>query len=333
MYCIGERHFISACGYDISLKENGTFDKIHSPYFSKGYYEPDIACQWTITVPKGQRLKVKFIALDLVTNDRCDGDFVTVNDVMLCNHLPANGYILSENSTTKITFYSKAGQSNKRGGFRMFVSVDGNKPQNVTTTTLPGLIRIFWEAPEGKAGKLYNYDLKYRLVPDKHVSEVRLDPHTPGFPIATGGHFGRLYEIDVATVDVSHGVNVKGASYNTKVRTACGRNLTVAQTGVLRSPHYPQSYEPDTVCEWNLMIEDGYQLTLTFNDLDLQAVPDCLLDYVDITNIGRYCTPSDVSGRTHVTRSKVTTVTFVSNEAIELQGFELQYTKTLIARP
>ncbi|OWF49562.1 Zinc metalloproteinase nas-4 [Mizuhopecten yessoensis] len=320
----------SACGYEISLKDNGTFDKIHSPYFSQGYYEPDVACQWTVNVPLGQRLKVKFAALDLVTSDRCDGDFVTVNDVIFCNRLPQNGYILSDNATNKITFYSKAGQAKKQGGFKVFVSVDGKKPKNVTAVSIPGLIQLFWEAPEGKQGASYHYDLKYRLLPDRHVSEIRLDSHRNHFPITTGTHYGRLFEINVAAVDVINGVDAKGADYKTNIRAACGRNITVDRPGVLRSPHFPNPYEPDTICEWNLIIEDGYELSLTFNDLDLQSTPDCLFDYVEFTDIGRYCTMSGLYNGPLVSRSKVTKVRFVSNDETELKGFELLYAKILI---
>ncbi|XP_033726937.1 blastula protease 10-like isoform X2 [Pecten maximus] len=320
----------SACGYEISLKENGTFDKIHSPYFSQGYYEPDVACRWTINVPIGQRLKVEFLSLDLITNDRCDGDFVTINDVMFCNTVPNNGYILSDDSTNQITFYSQAGPSKKQGGFKIFVSVDGKRPRNVTTVSLPGIIQLFWETPEGKQGKPYGYDLKYRLIPEHHVSEIRLDSHRNHFPITTGTHYGREYEINVATIDIINGIETKGADYKTNIRAACGRNITVNRPGILRSPHFPEQYEPDTICEWNLVIEDGYELTLTFNELALQTTPGCILDYVDITGIGKHCTMSDLYNAPLVTRSKVTKVRFVSDEETELKGFELQYARILI---
>ncbi|XP_060084982.1 uncharacterized protein LOC132564343 [Ylistrum balloti] len=318
----------SACGYEISLKENGTFDKIHSPYFGQGYYEPDVACQWIINIPLGQRLKVEFVALDFVRSDGCNGDFVKVNDMMFCDTLPQNGYILSDKSSNKIMFYSKAGAANKPGGFKVFLSVDGKTPKNVTALSVPGLIQLFWEAPEGKLGTSYHYNLRYRLIPEHRMSEIRLDSHRNFFPIATGTHYGRQYEINMATVDVIGGVNAKGTNYKTNVRAVCGRNITVEEPGVLRSPHYPNQYEPDTVCEWNLIIEDGYELTLTFNDLDLQRIPDCLFDYVDIEGIGRHCAMSDLYNATIVSRSKVTKVRFVSNDETELRGFELKYTKT-----
>lgn len=55
------------------------------------------------------------------------------------------------------------------------------------------------------------------------------------------------------------------------------------QSGVIRSPGYPDSNYPDNSnCEWYLEGPTGHYLTLTYTALDLQSSSNCNNDYVEI---------------------------------------------------
>jgi len=72
------------------------------------------------------------------------------------------------------------------------------------------------------------------------------------------------------------------------------------------------------------LVDDGYEIALTFKTLDLEPKPDCLDDYVDISGAGRFCAFSELYGQI-ILRSKETRVRFVSNGSVQRNGFELHY--------
>ena len=86
----------------------------------------------------------------------------------------------------------------------------------------------------------------------------------------------------------------------------------------LGSPHYPQTYEPGTICTWNVDAISGHSLVLSFEHIDLRSG-----DYISIESMGNKLimdssyTPSLPIG---VDRA---TVQFVSDEHEEGTGFRL----------
>ena len=62
----------------------------------------------------------------------------------------------------------------------------------------------------------------------------------------------------------------------------CG-GLYHGQTGNISSPNYPASYPHNTECVWDINVEQGYTVNLTFvPPFDLQAGNSCALDYVEV---------------------------------------------------
>ena len=88
-------------------------------------YEPDVACQWNIKAPVGQRLNITFDSLNLAGNGNCDEDFLLINNNRYCNSVPTGGYVTTTENEAKIVFLSKPGISNKQGGFNISVAAVG----------------------------------------------------------------------------------------------------------------------------------------------------------------------------------------------------------------
>lgn len=119
---------LTACGNDVFLRGNETYDRIYSPHFSQGYYEPDVACHWTVSVPQGQRLKITFDSVNLGSG-LCNYDFLKINGVNYCT--PPSKYILSKTDTVTVIFYSTPGDGKKPGGFQLMAEVEGKCDHSV----------------------------------------------------------------------------------------------------------------------------------------------------------------------------------------------------------
>ncbi|KAK3087810.1 hypothetical protein FSP39_010940 [Pinctada imbricata] len=312
----------SACGHDIVLTENGTVNAIKSPYFEKEVYEPDVACQWNIEAPEGQRLKISFETLNLAGTGGCDQDFLLINDKRYCNAVPSLGYIKTNGNKAKIVFLSQPGVSNKQGGFNISVAAVDYKPQAPVVINKPGFIALSWSPPEDVQGLDFRYVFKYRLLPDIQQEVIQLSPtlHQFGFP--TVQHLGRQYEVQLSTIIG----NKEGSSHTLIVRSVCGRNITVTSNGELHNPPSLGSYEPDVVCNWRLVPTGGKKLLLGFSDLDLEVTPNCVNDHVDVSGLGRFCSMSQVTRS--LTTSSETTVQFKSDQSGERRGFLIQYQLT-----
>ncbi|XP_029345463.1 cubilin isoform X3 [Acyrthosiphon pisum] len=63
----------------------------------------------------------------------------------------------------------------------------------------------------------------------------------------------------------------------------CGGVLNKLQ-GEFTSPEYPRFYSLSTTCEWNIIINKGYIVEITIEDLWFETSGSCLIDYLDIYN-------------------------------------------------
>ncbi|XP_029345465.1 cubilin isoform X2 [Acyrthosiphon pisum] len=63
----------------------------------------------------------------------------------------------------------------------------------------------------------------------------------------------------------------------------CGGVLNKFQ-GEFTSPEYPRFYSLSTTCEWNIIINKGYIVEITIEDLWFETSGSCLIDYLDIYN-------------------------------------------------
>ena len=48
----------------------------------------------------------------------------------------------------------------------------------------------------------------------------------------------------------------------------CGRQFVI-DSGEFLSPNYPESYYANILCKWIITVEEGYQVALTFQSLDV----------------------------------------------------------------
>ena len=65
---------------------------------------------------------------------------------------------------------------------------------------------------------------------------------------------------------------------------ACGGDMT-APSGSFSSPNYPGNYAHRRSCVWNIHVQTGRRVTLTFSDIDIEEGRNCIYDDVSVSNL------------------------------------------------
>jgi len=61
----------------------------------------------------------------------------------------------------------------------------------------------------------------------------------------------------------------------------CGGVLNKLK-GEFSSPEYPEYYSFSTTCEWNIIVDNGFIIEITIEDLWFEAAGSCLFDYIAV---------------------------------------------------
>ncbi|NXA08513.1 DMBT1 protein, partial [Sapayoa aenigma] len=108
----------------------------------------------------------------------------------------------------------------------------------------------------------------------------------------------------------------------------CGGSLSDS-SGMLQSPHYPESYPNNADCEWEIQVESNFRVTLTFRDIVMQS-STCQHDYIEVYDGPRHSSP--LLGRlcsgsfpTYVSSSNMMTIRFHSDSRYSFRGFQAHY--------
>ncbi|XP_074141065.1 scavenger receptor cysteine-rich domain-containing protein DMBT1-like [Sminthopsis crassicaudata] len=114
-------------------------------------------------------------------------------------------------------------------------------------------------------------------------------------------------------------------------KTSCGGPL-VASSGSFTSPNYPGYYPNLLNCIWEIEVDNDFQITLVFNDLQLEFEDSCIYDYIEIfdgslyaSSFGRFCKGPI---RTLISSSNRITVLFKTDGSTTNRGFSASYTKS-----
>ncbi|XP_059371227.1 membrane frizzled-related protein [Carassius carassius] len=107
----------------------------------------------------------------------------------------------------------------------------------------------------------------------------------------------------------------------------CGGKIT-GEYGSLSSPNHPKPYPHKQLCSWQISVEDGQVIRLSFQNFSLETQDVCEFDYVEVydgadtdasTLLGRFCGPALPPDLT--SSGPVMTVLFVADEGVADSGF------------
>ncbi|XP_051534981.1 membrane frizzled-related protein [Myxocyprinus asiaticus] len=111
----------------------------------------------------------------------------------------------------------------------------------------------------------------------------------------------------------------------------CGGRLT-GEYGSFSSPNHPKPYPHQQLCMWQISVQDGQVIRLSFQNFSLETQDVCEFDYLEVydsantgdnTVLGRYCgstLPPDLTSS-----GPVMTVLFVADEGVADSGFYATY--------
>lgn len=110
----------------------------------------------------------------------------------------------------------------------------------------------------------------------------------------------------------------------------CGGQKT-GPNGFITSPNHPLPYPHQQLCIWQISVEEGYVVTLSFRNFSLEPHDMCEFDYVELHDgedmrarvLGRFCgssfPPNITSSGPHLT------LVFVADEGLTDSGFNATY--------
>lgn len=111
----------------------------------------------------------------------------------------------------------------------------------------------------------------------------------------------------------------------------CGGRL-VSDSGVIRSPNFPDNYPPGAACHWLIQANPGQQIRLNFTVFSLERQSRCRFDFLEIRNgpvkqsplIGRFCN-DDLQGRVITSHTNFVFLIFKTDNFLSQRGFEIHF--------
>uniref|UniRef100_A0A670KJY7 MBL associated serine protease 1 n=1 Tax=Podarcis muralis TaxID=64176 RepID=A0A670KJY7_PODMU len=292
------RYFLvwSLCAFHLvktdTIELSDMFGEIQSPNYPDSY-PSDSEVTWNISVPDGFRVKLYFMHFDLESSYLCEYDFVKVE---------------SEDQVLANFCGREATDTEQTPGQQAIVS--------------PGsFMSLTFRSDFSNEERFTGFDAHYTAVDideclEKSDEELACDHHCHNY---IGGYycscrFGYILHSDNRTCKVE-----------------CSDNLFTQRNGVINSPDFPNSYPKSSDCLYRIELEEGFFITLEFNDnFDIEDHPEvtCPYDYIKIKagrqEFGPFCgekSPGHIE-----TKSNSIQILFHSDNSGENGGWKLSYT-------
>ncbi|XP_053165716.1 mannan-binding lectin serine protease 1 isoform X3 [Hemicordylus capensis] len=268
------------------------FGEIQSPNFPDSY-PSDSEVNWNISVPDGFRVKLYFMHFDLESSYLCEYDYVKVE---------------SEDQVLATFCGREATDTEQTPGQQSIIS--------------PGsYMSLMFRSDFSNEERFTGFDAHYTAVDideclEKSDEELACDHHCHNY---IGGYycscrFGYILHTDNRTCKVE-----------------CSDNLFTQRNGVINSPDFPRSYPKSSDCLYRIELEEGFFISLQFEDnFDIEDHPEvsCPYDYIKIKagnqEFGPFCGEKS-PGRIE-TRSNSIQILFHSDNSGENEGWKLMYT-------
>ncbi|XP_059179030.1 cubilin-like isoform X2 [Physella acuta] len=324
------------------------------------YYMPNLDCKWVITAPAGERVRLDFDdRFEIQVRDGvCNSYFIELHDggtissptigQRLCG-TSKPGTIYSTNNVLLARF--RTDHPVNGWGFKANYSIATcggtiiGASGTITSPNYPGNYRINTEcewsvvAPVGHyiIFNITNFNLQSSTNCTADFLHINDGNATDPNIFHSCGSVSGVQRVE--TSDNTAYIKFRSDSSSTAAGfrivfqasvESCGGTLT-APTGVLTSPNYPGFYAHNRRCVWQIEVETGRKVTLTFNDMRLSRGFFMCSDYVTVYNgflpramrLGTYCNtvPQPVSS----SMNKMTVIFYTNGHGTN-NGFRATYT-------
>lgn len=74
------------------------------------------------------------------------------------------------------------------------------------------------------------------------------------------------------------------------IKSKCSQSFFNVTKGIIESPNFPNNYNTEKICLWNITVPNGYFINLTFNPIfDITSSSQlCAEDYLLISKSGNF---------------------------------------------
>lgn len=313
------------CGGEINATSHGIIASPGSP----GQYPLNRTCNWIITAPPSKRIQFLFYNLNIESHPTCDYDFVEIfartnasktSLGKFCNTTEPPPKILTPDNVATIVFHSDG--SGTDYGFQLTYSVQEGMPGcGGIYTASKGDITSPIDGVEGK----YKHNIvcdyiiqmpplsRVRVVFDKFKLESSSDCKFDRVELIEGDAYdeskliGKFCgeKLPPAITSLTNHLTLRFATdwttsndgFHAKYSIVCGGTYT-ADNGNISSPNYPNPYNGDRTCEYDIVAPEGKVIILSVLDLDVEKHSVCDFDNLEIfdfptadnsTSLGRFC--------------------------------------------
>uniref|UniRef100_A0A8C1I6Q0 Cubilin (intrinsic factor-cobalamin receptor) n=1 Tax=Cyprinus carpio TaxID=7962 RepID=A0A8C1I6Q0_CYPCA len=338
---------------------------LSSPQYPQNY-KPNMNCNWQVMVTSGFRVSITFQSPFQIQGygDHCStGDYLELRNGPDGNSPTLSGRLCGSSApstfqTTDNSLYAHfvSDGSNEASGFKLVFEAhssacgglielnDGDPPGYITSPNYPSNypqnIDCVWiiTVPNGEAVQL---DFEDDFYIEAHTGCMYDYIEIRDGPTSDAALMGRLCGNTRPSTQHSSGTtmyirfrtdgSITHIGFKAKYSIATCGGTYIGQSGIIRSPGYPDSNYPDNSnCEWYLEGPTGHYLTLTYTALDLQSSSNCNNDYVEIREynasgrlLGKHCgnsLPAPLD-----TGDSFAYVKFVSDGSGNAAGFSLSF--------
>nr|XP_039268068.1 cubilin-like [Styela clava] len=330
-------------------------------------YPQGASCTWTIIVTDGKVISATFPQFKIESSSGCVDNFLQINDgPSLSSQLigtfcgttpPGNGDALISTSHQLFLWYYSDGDptddvfqvvwttadpvcggdiSGQDYGVVSSPGYPGVYPTNRdcywSITVLPGnIIQFLFGAIaiedhddctadylEIRDGILLNDPV---LV--KYCTSVSPSPLLTTAP-------GALIHFHSDSVNQDNGFHITWSKQPVGI-SGCGGYFT-EDDGIIISPNYPNTYNDDQQCVWQIHIQENGKISITFTDFDIPTDVNCATDYLEVRDgpsessplVARYCGTTIPPMYTSSGRDLY--IKFKADQSLSGRGFRLTYT-------
>lgn len=346
----------SVCGLEYKVEE-GT---INSPSYP-GMYPHNSLCTWNVTGSRGSHIEINFLVFDMVERDNCTIDRLEISYGNTTETICSQQLALSRSRiiyASSVHFVFQSGQSHLKNfnGFSLkYKIVYGGHLSNwqegvIESPNYPlkyhNDLDITWilTPPNGQTIR-FIFDVMdlekdhdcydYIQITEGIGNDVEgicgtelpdpfITTHTPvkirfvsDSSIQAAG-FVLTWKSDVA---------VQESQINTLAPPRCGGDLVLdAKSNItITSANYPNSYDNDKLCEWQVASLSGF-IQFSIVDMRIEEGYDCTYDYLKIVDVEGESPAIKLCGfrkGNYIVRSSKATLTFKTDQDTIDKGFKL----------
>ncbi|XP_078582053.1 cubilin-like isoform X2 [Branchiostoma floridae x Branchiostoma japonicum] len=329
---------------------------IESPNYP-GNYPHNRECEWTITVPTGQQIRLNFTTFSIENHANCNYDYLEVRNGgystspligTYCGSTIDNPIVSHSNRLYLkfVTDYSLSGQ-----GFQAEYDGTATGCGGTLTTPTGTFISPNYPLPYDHQGECYwqitvaegsailltfvDFDLEShsRCVYDYVRVYDGPDVLAPLMVSLCGTNIPQPITSSThqLTIKFRADYSVAGRGFQAAYHSLCDRTITGQTSGAIASPNYPEPYPHNRECTWIIQTTLGNAINVSFTNFNIEDHSSCNYDYIQFRDgsdanspeIGTYCgttTPADLRSTDNSLWIK-----FKSDASVARNGFRFEW--------